>query len=201
MPSSATKQHSQFADWPPHKLVTYLQVTLIPLPIHCRYGIPPQPPNYQIQKHQPPDPLIIEEIQRIKSDQPSEFQIDDSGVLERQARIWVPDQPQSKETLLREAHNTQYTTHPGMCENVSRLEGNFLGAKHEAGHSRICRPMRPLPKDQSLTPTSSRTGNTWMKMGGYLYGLHNKFSSHYPKRSMPFGLSWIVFQISPFHCN
>ena len=79
----------------------------------------------QIQEHQLSDPFILKEVQRIKTSQPSEFRIDDSEILWRQSRICVPDHSEIKETILREAHDTPYTIHPGSTKMYRDLREIF----------------------------------------------------------------------------
>ena len=66
----------------------------------------------QIKEKHKSDAFIVEEARRIRAKQPSEFRLDEGG-LGNPNRICVPDVPEIKEIILREAHDTLYTIHPG----------------------------------------------------------------------------------------
>ena len=79
----------------------------------------------QIKEKQKSDAFIVEETRRIKAEQPSEFRLDEEGVLWNHNRICVPDVPEIKEIILREAPDILYTIHPGSTEMYRDLKGIF----------------------------------------------------------------------------
>jgi hypothetical protein len=62
-----------------------------------------------------------------------EFSKDEYGTLWRGKRICVPDVKEIRELILREAHDSAYSIHPGCTKNVSGSEDSFLVALYEEG--------------------------------------------------------------------
>ncbi|KAK1643793.1 hypothetical protein QYE76_061598 [Lolium multiflorum] len=71
------------------------------------------------------DPFIVEEMRRIDEGRPSEFHRGESGSLWFQKRICVPDNDEIKEVILREAHQTPYSIHPGSTKMYMDLKELF----------------------------------------------------------------------------
>ncbi|KAK1611633.1 hypothetical protein QYE76_035306 [Lolium multiflorum] len=71
------------------------------------------------------DPFIVEEMRRIDEGRPSEFHRGESGSLWFQKRICVPDIDEIKEVILREAHQTPYSIHPGSTKMYMDLKELF----------------------------------------------------------------------------
>jgi hypothetical protein len=69
--------------------------------------------KYTIFRRQGEDAFIAEEIRRIEEGRPSEFRLGDFNSLWFHDRICVPDIPEIKELILKEAHETPYSIHPG----------------------------------------------------------------------------------------
>jgi hypothetical protein len=69
--------------------------------------------KYTIFRRQGEDPFIEEEIRRIEEGRPSEFHLGDFKSLWFHNRLCVPDIPEIKELILKEAHETLYSIHPG----------------------------------------------------------------------------------------
>ena len=67
----------------------------------------------EIIRRQHEDAFIVEEIQRISEGRQSEFELREKNSLWFQGRICVPDIPEIKEIIFREAHQTPYSIHPG----------------------------------------------------------------------------------------
>jgi hypothetical protein len=65
--------------------------------------------KYTIIRRQDEDAFIAEEIRRIEEDRPSEFRLGDFNSLWFHDRICVPDIPEIKEMILKEAHETPYS--------------------------------------------------------------------------------------------
>ncbi|XP_071680976.1 uncharacterized protein [Lolium perenne] len=71
------------------------------------------------------DKFIMEEIKRIDEGRPLEFHLGESGSLWFQKRICVPDNDEIKEVILREAHQTPYSIHPGSTKMYMDLKELF----------------------------------------------------------------------------
>jgi hypothetical protein len=71
------------------------------------------------------DPFIMEEVRRIEEGRQSEFNLGESGSLWFQKRICVPDVTEIKELILREAHETPYSIHPGSTKMYMNLKELF----------------------------------------------------------------------------
>jgi hypothetical protein len=81
--------------------------------------------KYTIISRQDEDPFIAEEIRRIEEGRPSEFHLGDFDSLWFQNRIYVPDIPEIKGLILKEAHETPYSIHPGSTKMYMDLEELF----------------------------------------------------------------------------
>jgi hypothetical protein len=68
--------------------------------------------KYTIFQRQGEDAFIAEEIRRIEEGRPSEFRLGDFNSLWFHDRICVPDIPEIKELILKEAHEMPYSIHP-----------------------------------------------------------------------------------------
>ncbi|KAK1651525.1 hypothetical protein QYE76_069330 [Lolium multiflorum] len=79
----------------------------------------------EIMMGQLDDPFIVEEMRRIDEGRPSEFHHGESGSLWFQKRICVPDIAEIKEVILREAHQTPYSIHPGSTKMYMDLKELF----------------------------------------------------------------------------
>ena len=79
----------------------------------------------EIIRRQEEDPFIKEEIHRIEQGRPSEFRLGDYESLWFQNRICVPDIPEIEGLILREAHETPYSIHPGGTKMYMDLKELF----------------------------------------------------------------------------
>ena len=79
----------------------------------------------EIIRRQPEDAFIVEEIRRISEGRQSEFELGEENSLWFQGRICVPDIPEIKEIIVREAHQTPYSIHPGSMKMYMDLKGIF----------------------------------------------------------------------------
>ena len=68
---------------------------------------------YRIKMTQRDDPIILEIKRRIDNGRAPEFYMDEEGVMRYKGRICVPEQDEVKKELLREAHYSSYSIHPG----------------------------------------------------------------------------------------
>ncbi|KAK1628506.1 hypothetical protein QYE76_002821 [Lolium multiflorum] len=81
--------------------------------------------KYEIIRKQADDLFIQEEIKRIGEGRPSEFHLGDFDSLYFQKRICVPDDPEVKSIILKEAHETPYSIHPGSTKMYMDLKEMF----------------------------------------------------------------------------
>jgi len=76
----------------------------------------------EAQKH---DRLIQEVRKRIGDGKPREFSIDENDVVRFRGCLCVPQKSDVKMDILREAHRTPYTVHPGETKMYRNLKQNF----------------------------------------------------------------------------
>uniref|UniRef100_A0A2N9GJY8 RNA-directed DNA polymerase n=1 Tax=Fagus sylvatica TaxID=28930 RepID=A0A2N9GJY8_FAGSY len=93
---------------------------------------------------------ILEDLRKkmklmVESGAPSEFCIHENGSLRFGNRLCVPNDPDLKEEILSEAHNTGYTVHPGGTKMYREFEGNLLVEQYEKRNCRICCMMLAQP--------------------------------------------------------
>ncbi|KAK1666722.1 hypothetical protein QYE76_054881 [Lolium multiflorum] len=81
--------------------------------------------KYEIIRKQVDDLFIQEEIKRIGEGRPSEFNLGEFGSLYFQKRLCVPDDPEIKSIILKEAHETPYSIHPGSTKMYMDLKEMF----------------------------------------------------------------------------
>jgi hypothetical protein len=81
--------------------------------------------KYTIIQRQSEDPFITKEIRIIEEGRPSEFQLGYFNSLWFHDRICVPDIPEIKELILKEAHETPYSIHPGSTKMYMDLKELF----------------------------------------------------------------------------
>jgi hypothetical protein len=79
----------------------------------------------EILKRQKEDPFIVKEIRRIDEGRNSLFEPQEENSLWFQNRICVPDIPKIKKVILREAHQTAYSIHPGSTKMYIDLKDVF----------------------------------------------------------------------------
>jgi hypothetical protein len=78
--------------------------------------------KYTIFRRQDEDPFIAEEIRRIEEGRPSKFYLSDFQSLWFQNKICVPDIPEIKGLILKEAHETPCCIHPGSTKMYMDLK-------------------------------------------------------------------------------
>ena len=52
-------------------------------------------------------------------------QPDDKGILRVSSRIWIPNVPELKNEVMKEAHSSRYSIHPGSIKMYQDLHRNF----------------------------------------------------------------------------
>jgi hypothetical protein len=62
---------------------------------------------------QQPDRLLLDMRKRIQEGNVGDFTLDPCGAVQFHGRLCVPQRSQVKEEILKEAHRTRYTMHPG----------------------------------------------------------------------------------------
>jgi hypothetical protein len=81
--------------------------------------------KYMIIRREDEDAFIAEEIRRIEEGRPSEFHLGDFNSLWFHDRICVPNIPEIKELILKEAHETPYSIHLGSTKMYMDLKELF----------------------------------------------------------------------------
>jgi hypothetical protein len=78
-----------------------------------------------IQKGQLEDAKIQEIKEQIKEDKAPEFSVDEQGTLWYKKRFCVPKVKEIKELILREAHDSTYSIHPGSAKMYHNLKSRY----------------------------------------------------------------------------
>jgi hypothetical protein len=78
-----------------------------------------------IRKGQLEDAKIQEIIEHTKEDNAPGFSIDDLGTLWYKKRICVPEIKEIRELILREAHDSAYSIHPGSTNMYHDLKSRY----------------------------------------------------------------------------
>jgi hypothetical protein len=78
-----------------------------------------------VREAQQHDRLIQEVRKRIADGRPREFNIDEHGAIRFRGRLCVPQKSDVKMDILREAHRTPYTVHPGETKMYRDLKQSF----------------------------------------------------------------------------
>ena len=80
----------------------------------------------EITLKQPDDVFLAEEIRRIKAGQKSEFELGtEDGALRYHGRLCIPNNKEITDLVMREAHNTPYSIHPGSTKMYMDLREIF----------------------------------------------------------------------------
>jgi IS30 family transposase len=115
----------------------------------------------EIIRRQREDSFIEEEIKRISEGRQSEFNLGEYNSLWFQKRICVPDIEEIKKLILKEAHETPYSIHPGSTKmymdlkelfwwnNMKREIAKYVAECHtcqmvKAEHQSPAGPLKPL---------------------------------------------------------
>jgi len=84
---------------------------------------------HEAQKH---DRLIQEARKRDGDGKPREFSIDQNDAVRFRGRLCVPSKSEVKMDILREAHRTPYTLHPGETKMYRDLKESFWWKRMKA---------------------------------------------------------------------
>ncbi|MBS2634142.1 hypothetical protein KFY46_25760, partial [Salmonella enterica subsp. enterica serovar 1,4,[5],12:i:-] len=79
----------------------------------------------EIRNGQLEDEEIKELIKKVGTDKAPGFRLDDQGTVLYGNRIVVPDQQHIKDVILREAHESAYSIHPGSTKMYLDLKERF----------------------------------------------------------------------------
>jgi hypothetical protein len=88
---------------------------------------PPPPPTLEqdIQKGQLEEAKIQEIKEQIKEDKAPEFSIDEKGTLWYKKHLCIPEVKEIRELILREAHDSTYSIHPGSTKIYHDLKSRY----------------------------------------------------------------------------
>jgi hypothetical protein len=81
--------------------------------------------EHDIRKGQLEDAKIEEIKERIKEDKAPRFSVDDQGTLWYKKRLCVPNIKEIRELILREAHDSAYSIHPGSIKMYHDLKSRY----------------------------------------------------------------------------
>ena len=79
----------------------------------------------RIRRAQEQDRLLMQAATRVREGRVGPFTIDGAGVVRFQGRLCIPQKAQVKDDILKEAHRTPYTVHPGETKMYHDLKQNF----------------------------------------------------------------------------
>ena len=79
----------------------------------------------RIRQAQEQDRLLMQAARRVREGRVGPFTIDGTGIVRFQGRLCVPQKAQVKDDILKEAHRTPYTVHPGETKMYHDLKQNF----------------------------------------------------------------------------
>ncbi|KAA3483481.1 DNA/RNA polymerases superfamily protein [Gossypium australe] len=87
----------------------------------------------QVKEKQETDGLIRERLQLILSNELTEFNVNEEGLVCFQRRVCMPKDPELRHRILQEAHGSPYAMHPGGSKMYRDLKEQFwwLGLKRE----------------------------------------------------------------------
>ena len=81
--------------------------------------------NEEMHKGQMQDEKIKEIKQNIKGGKAPGFSEDDQGIIWFEKRICVPNQKELKDVILKEAHESAYSIHPGSTKMYQDLKARY----------------------------------------------------------------------------
>ena len=73
------------------------------------------------------DPKIVELIHRVEENENDAFGIGDKGELRMNGRLYVPNQPELRNEILKESHQSLFHLHPGRDKMIEEFENCFGG--------------------------------------------------------------------------
>ena len=79
----------------------------------------------EIKAAQKEDEYLQSMIERTKETDWSDFSTKKDGSLWYNSRLCVPDNPELKKKIMKEAHSTSYTAHPGSTKMYQDLRNTF----------------------------------------------------------------------------
>ena len=150
----------------------------------------------RIKRAQEQDRLLMQAAKRVRERRVGPFTIDGTGVVRFQGRLCNPQRSQVKDDILKEAHRTPYTVHPGETKMYHDLKQNFWWKRMKVDMSKyvascgVCQRVKaehksPGGKLQPLEVPQWPWEDITMD---FVIGLPH---THQEVR-MPFGLWWIV---------
>jgi hypothetical protein len=88
------------------------------------------------------DRLLQEARKRVGDGKPREFTIDENDLVHFRGHLCVPQKSKVKMDILREAHKTPYTVHPGETKMYRDLKQNFLWRRMKVDVSKYVAAVR-----------------------------------------------------------
>ena len=78
----------------------------------------------KIKESQQDDPELVKTIQKVEEGTTPDFTVQD-GILKFRNRLCVPSHPALKKELLKESHDSTFSTHPGSTKKYQDLKSHY----------------------------------------------------------------------------
>ena len=125
----------------------------------------------QVALKQHEDPELVKIARTVQSGNSAEFRFDSEGILRHGKRLCVPDDSSLKANIMREAHNTRYSIHPGatkMYQDLRRVYWWPAMKREVAQFVSACETCQRV-KLEHQKPAGMLTDSR-MEMGEHSYG-------------------------------
>ena len=82
-----------------------------------------------IKERQERDASLLRTKNEVLEGKESDFNISDEGILYQKNRLCIPNKDELKEQIMKEAHETPYSVHPGAMKMYKDLKESFWCSK------------------------------------------------------------------------
>jgi hypothetical protein len=112
-----------------------------------------------------------------------EFREDEQGTIWFKNRICVPEIKHLRETILKEAHDSTFSIHPGSTKMYQDLKQKYWWydmKKDVAAHVALCDVGQRVRKSRAskTSRVASTIASTWMEVGRNWHGFYSGITSH-----------------------
>jgi hypothetical protein len=147
----------------------------------------------------------INEIRKLILDgKGKDFREDTEGVVWFKDRLCVPDIKSIRELILKEAHETTYSIHPGSKKMYQYLKKRFwwYGMKREiAEYVSICDSYQRIKAEHQRPRFVAAVTDSSMEVGWDWDGLYSRFASHSSRLWLHLGSSGPLDKGISFHIS
>jgi hypothetical protein len=81
---------------------------------------------------------VLREKDMMEGSKDSLFRMTENGIVRMRNRVYLPDNRDLKEEILKEAHESKLAIHPGSTKMYRDLKSFLLVAQYEKGNSGVC---------------------------------------------------------------